>query len=153
MDCAAEASRDWYHKNLDKAHEISKKWRDRNPERRKELRNQWRASPIGKASVKNGYLLRAFGISLADYVAMAVKQGGVCLICAQAETRKDRSGRVKPLSVDHDHTTGKVRGLLCDGCNNAIGNLRDDPRRARAVARYLEAASGNVVELTGIGGT
>lgn len=151
--CRNRSAREWYHRNLDKARAQGKKWRAGNPERKKELSVQWKATAIGRASIRNGYLRRAFGISLAEYTAMAVKQGGVCAICAQLETRKDRSGNVCPLSVDHDHATGKVRGLLCDACNNAIGRLNDDPRLARAVARYLEAASGNVVELTGIGGT
>lgn len=47
-----------------------------------------------------------------------------------------------PICVDHDHTTGKVRGLLCHGCNHGIGSLKDDPAMLRAAADYLEEANG-----------
>ncbi len=152
MDCAAMYSREWHHKNRERVLATQKRYREKNPEMKKKQLAQWRATPSGKVSVRKEYLKRVFGLSLADYITMAVKQGGVCLICAQVETRKDRSGKVKPLSVDHDHLTGKVRGLLCDACNNAIGNLRDDPQIARAVARYLEGDA-KVVPLKTIGGT
>ena len=45
--------------------------------------------------------------------------------------------------IDHDHKTGKVRGLLCNSCNHTLGLLRDDPIALRALADYLEQASGS----------
>ncbi len=45
------------------------------------------------------------------------------------------------LMVDHDHTTGEVRGLLCHNCNRAIGLLREDPERLRRAIEYLEGAT------------
>jgi hypothetical protein len=62
---------------------------------------------------------------------MVSKQGGICAICR--ETKIDR--------IDHDHKTGKVRGLLCHCCNAALGLFRDLPDRLRAAAEYLENAS------------
>ena len=54
-------------------------------------------------------------------------QGGVCAICHQPETTTSRNvERVKMLSIDHDHETSKIRGLLCNNCNRAIGLLKDD---------------------------
>jgi hypothetical protein len=44
------------------------------------------------------------------------------------------------LHVDHDHGTGRIRGLLCFRCNNALGDLEDDPALVRAAARYLKTA-------------
>jgi hypothetical protein len=54
-----------------------------------------------------------------------------CQVCGS-------SGSNRRLSVDHDHTSGKVRGLLCASCNFAIGNMGDDPDKLRAAANYLE---------------
>lgn len=68
-----------------------------------------------------------------DYVAMFEAQGGVCAVCKEP----CRSGRA--LAVDHDHASGRVRGLLCAGCNGALGLLLDDPRRAEAAVAYLTA--------------
>jgi hypothetical protein len=62
------------------------------------------------------------GITLADYEAMLARQGGGCATCG----RKPESG--KNLHVDHDHQTGKIRGLLCIGCNLAIGYLEHASR-------------------------
>jgi hypothetical protein len=63
---------------------------------------------------------------------MVAQQNGVCAICREPE-REERS-----LSVDHCHLTGRVRSLLCSGCNKAIGFLRESPLLARAAATYLE---------------
>ena len=72
-----------------------------------------------------------------EYVSLAEAQGGRCAICRQPETHRDRSGSVQPLGVDHDHRTGKVRGLLCHSCNTALGYFRDDPALLTAAAEYV----------------
>jgi hypothetical protein len=64
---------------------------------------------------------------------MLVSQEGVCLLCG-SPPRPPYS-----LHVDHDHATGRIRGLLCFTCNNALGDFADDPDRLRAAARYVEA--------------
>lgn len=78
-------------------------------------------------------LRHKFGITLAEYEALAAAQGGVCAIC-----HSPPQGHRRHLDVDHDHTTSEVRGLLCSPCNRAIGYLRDDPDLLRAAAAYLE---------------
>jgi hypothetical protein len=75
--------------------------------------------------------LRRYGITERHYVGLLRKQNGVCAICGTPP-----NGRL--LAVDHDHNTGKVRGLLCQGCNAAIGYLMDDPVVVRKAAEYLE---------------
>lgn len=66
---------------------------------------------------------------------MVTAQGGVCAICEQPEPKKR-------LAVDHDHTTGAVRALLCSKCNVALGLMSDDPARLRVAAHYLETHHG-----------
>lgn len=88
-------------------------------------------------NVRNTELKKLYGLSLEDWERMYADQGGVCAICKQSES--DKSTRYSNLAVDHCHTTGVVRGLLCSACNRAIGFLGDDPDRAKALAEYLGA--------------
>lgn len=78
-----------------------------------------------------------FGITPEQYWEMHAAQGGVCAICGQPETRV-RNGRVCDLVVDHDHTTGAIRQLLCSKCNTGIGWFRDDPELLRVAALYVQ---------------
>ena len=79
---------------------------------------------------------RKYDITEYEYLCMLDDQGGHCALCPS--TVADRRGG--PLHVDHDHVTGKVRGLLCGPCNHGIGKFQDDPARLRAAADYLEEA-------------
>lgn len=85
-------------------------------------------------------LWQNYGITHDQYDAMFAAQNGVCAACSLPETKIDsRTKELRYLSVDHDHTTGgKVRALLCAGCNAALGLLREDPARIRALADYAE---------------
>jgi len=76
--------------------------------------------------------LKEFGLTIEDYDQMLLKQNGVCKICG----KKCSSGR--RLAVDHCHTTGKVRGLLCGRCNQGIGHFQDDSGRLLIAAAYLQ---------------
>lgn len=81
--------------------------------------------------------LRTYGLTSDQYDQLHDAQNGLCAICSQPETMTYR-GRTKALSIDHDHNTGQVRGLLCASCNFALGKFYDDPHRLRAAADYLE---------------
>ena len=70
---------------------------------------------------KDKKLQRAYGISYQEYLYMLETQGGCCAICGTNDT-----GKRKAFAVDHCHTTGLVRGLLCNGCNTGIGLLKED---------------------------
>lgn len=94
-------------------------WRKKNPERYKQQ--------VWKRNLKAKY-----GITPAEYTAMAERQKGLCAICAQASV-----GKKKYLSVDHCHTTGKVRGLLCDKCNLGIGLIGDTVEQVQRVMDYI----------------
>jgi hypothetical protein len=65
-------------------------------------------------------------------------RGDGCGICQVVDDPTDRWGT---LHVDHDHATGRVRGVLCNGCNNGLGRFKDDPALLRAAADYLERAA------------
>lgn len=81
-------------------------------------------------------LKRKYSLSLEDYDALLQAQGGVCAACGHTETMV-RRGRANPLSVDHSHEDGHIRGLLCNRCNRALGLLRDDWRTIQALLDYL----------------
>lgn len=82
------------------------------------------------------HLKRTYGITLADYQAMLERQGGGCGICG-GQPDKGKGAVKGRFDVDHCHGTGKVRGLLCSGCNRGIGYLGDTPVRVRAALEYL----------------
>ena len=77
-------------------------------------------------------LKRLYGITLQDYVQMFEKQGEVCAIC------KKKCPTRKSLSVDHDHQTGIVRGLLCNRCNRALGMFKDNSTLLLRAAQYIK---------------
>ncbi len=72
-----------------------------------------------------------YGITLEIYEAMLKSQNGGCAICGKTDGKR--------LHVDHDHATGKVRGLLCFKCNVSIGHFGDDIAVLRLAIRYLES--------------
>jgi hypothetical protein len=77
---------------------------------------------------KNRDLQRRYGISIEEQETMIFNQSGKCASCGD-ETK---------LCVDHDHTTGKVRGLLCQSCNKALGLFKDDITVLNKAIKYLE---------------
>lgn len=87
----------------------------------------------------DGARLKKYGLSHSQYHALLVKQGNACAICGlqfeSAPTSHANLGR-RP-HVDHDHATGRVRGILCGPCNKGIGFFRDSPSALRRAARYL----------------
>lgn len=74
---------------------------------------------------------RTYGLKQGEYEKLYVAQNGRCGICERA------TGATRKLSVDHDHDTGEVRGLLCRPCNNMLGHARDDYRMFSRAVRYL----------------
>lgn len=82
-------------------------------------------------------LRHLYGVSYEVYEQMLADQGGVCAIC-QGEETYAVAGTVRMLSVDHDHVTNAVRGLLCQKCNSAIGMLNDDPVLLQRATDYVK---------------
>lgn len=84
-----------------------------------------------KEKDRNSRLKYEYGITAAEYDATLVRQGGVCRLCGKL----NRDGR--RLHVDHCHTSGEVRELLCDNCNRGLGSFADNPQLLRKAASYL----------------
>jgi hypothetical protein len=82
------------------------------------------------------WLLRNYGVTEQWYIETLANQGGKCAICAAAEP----GGPHKVFSVDHDHKTGAVRGLLCKDCNHMLGMAKDNPSTLESAIKYLQKA-------------
>lgn len=89
-------------------------------------------------SVKLSARIKKFGITLDEYYAMSEKQNGKCAICG-AEVGDAMGNR---LYIDHNHKTGKVRGLLCSDCNFGIGKFKDNVALMKNAIKYLEETDG-----------
>lgn len=99
----------------------------------------------GKANKRNPEHVRRHdlayyynGFTPEEYDALLAKQNGVCAICHRPEeAHSSWSSKTKPLSVDHDHVTQKVRGLLCCHCNRLLGAAKDNVETLLAAVDYL----------------
>lgn len=105
-----------------------KRWRLENPERATRTRRSYE-------------LRRKFNITLDAYERMFEEQRGCCAICKKEERIAGAFGR-RLLAVDHDHRTGKIRGLLCAACNTTLGKFGDSPLLLLEAALYLERCRG-----------
>jgi hypothetical protein len=93
-------------------------------------------------ATQRDYILRKnYGLSLNDYNCLVEKQEGKCAICGKEETAQTKTGINKTLAVDHCHSTGEVRGLLCQRCNVAIGLLGDNLAIYENCQKYLQFIS------------
>lgn len=127
--------------NPEKVREINRRSRERakeDPDRIVKLRDyQLRYRKKNRETLVARERERKFGISHAEYAELHQGQGGVCAICKKPETAT-RNGKVKSLAVDHCHSTGRIRGLLCADCNTGIGKLKEDKNIFLAAIQYLK---------------
>jgi hypothetical protein len=106
--------------------------KNRKPSRRK--------PPIIRTKEELAYLAKIrmlkhrYGLSYEEYLNMYREQEGLCKICFASK----ELGGTKGLVVDHCHTTGKVRGLLCHACNSAIGKLKENEDIINNALKYLK---------------
>lgn len=84
---------------------------------------------------KDKFLRDLYGITIEDYERMFTEQAGRCAICG---THDFGAKHAKHFPVDHCHTTGRVRGLLCHSCNLGLGQFKDDPARLVSAIEYLK---------------
>lgn len=110
----------------------------------KECNNRFdeKTTSAHRNSYKKNYYLKNNGIKFDknDYLKLLIKQKNVCAICKKPESII--SGKVnrvpKRLAIDHDHKTGKIRGLLCHRCNVSIGSMQESTELLQAAIDYLK---------------
>lgn len=146
---AREATRKWRRENPDKVREGQRKsyyknrekkiarvlqWAKDNPDKYNARMKRWRAENREKinAQQRNNRAKRLYGLSLVE-IAAEVKKNNGCACCGATEPG-NKFGWV----VDHCHTTGDVRGVLCHHCNLALGNVKDSVDHLRKLISYLE---------------
>ena len=118
--CCAQSAKLWRDSNLEKARQ---KDRDRQARQQTDKAKEW---------MRFYRWLTRHGLRPEDYHALFEVQEGYCAIC------RTPPGNGMFLHIDHCHTTGKIRGLLCPACNWALGCLKDSPDFCRSAAEYLE---------------
>jgi hypothetical protein len=134
-DYAKAKARERYQLHKERLSAYYKKYRDANRDKiRARERERYAADP-SKALGKRRRLV--YGVDHDDYVAMLAAQHGGCAICKSKKPKATGKGNARFFCVDHDHSTGAIRGLLCHRCNSAIGLMEDSPVRLREAAAYL----------------
>jgi hypothetical protein len=104
--------------------------KEREKERNKEYYELNKDKVLKRTSERS--LRYRYGLTPEDLMHMHEQQGGVCLIC-KGPPKEGRN-----LDVDHCHTTGKIRGLLCNNCNRGLGHFQDNPSFLLTAAEYLK---------------
>lgn len=99
---------------------------------------EWRRNHVEYCRARN--FKRNYGITMDEYNVRLASQNGVCAICGNGETRTFR-GMTRVLSIDHDHETNIIRGLLCCNCNAMIGYAKDDISVLESAIAYLKSHS------------
>ena len=94
------------------------------------MRQWYDEHPEQRALMQIYQLKRRYGITFADYYRMLEEQGGGCAICGYRPKKRR-------LSVDHDHETGQIRGLLCVSCNRGLPWFSESPELLDRAAEYL----------------
>ena len=138
--------KDWYERNKDRVRLRNKEYRESHKDEiRAKLRAKHEANPEirraegrayyakNKKQILGNWVRRQYGLGPQEMADLLKSQGGRCAIC-----QSDSWGHKGPM-VDHDHKPGgKVRGLLCHHCNSALGLIRDNPKIAESIIRYLQ---------------
>lgn len=131
--CSTPKPLDYFHKSRQHKTGLHPWCRDC---RRVSTRERWLRDPeLMRKLHRERQVKHRYGITQDEYLRLFEKQQGRCAICGGTEPRCNGAR----LCVDHDHATGKVRGLLCTPCNLAAGYLADSAERAELLAAYLRS--------------
>ena len=114
--------KEYYKKNGDYVRKKSREWKRKNRERDKENR-----------------IIRLYGINFKGFNEILKSQNNMCKICGILIEEKNLLDRRKNgIVIDHNHKTGKVRGILCSPCNYILGNAKDNKKILKEAINYLE---------------
>ena len=112
-------------------------YREENKEHLQKLSREWKMRNPDK--MRNTKFKLRYGITLQDYDLMLDSQNGGCAICGSSDPKRKLS---KHLCVDHCHSTGAVRGLLCYKCNVGLGAFEDNKKSLENAIKYLGGSNG-----------
>ncbi len=134
--CHTEAVREWQKENPIKVAKARNRWRSKPESSAKELaaaRDWQKRHPrkVARNSLKQ--CLKSYGLSVETFYEMVQQQNGKCYICGTEPRRR--------LYVDHNHTTGKVRKLLCSPCNSMLGMAKESIENLEKAIQYLREHS------------
>jgi hypothetical protein len=101
----------------------------------KECTRSYQKQKYDSGQIRAAVYRRQYGITLLQYDEMVKNQNGCCKICGT----DNPGGKRKRFSVDHNHETGEVRGLLCGSCNSALGLFKDNPNILQSALVYLDS--------------
>lgn len=152
--CMVVYQRQWEQENQKKMQHYRKEWEIQNKQRRQAQHQQWYQDNKESASTqmkiwysdnrnkvlktqKEYELKNKYNLSLDDYYKKFDEQNGLCAICGQPEVLRTNEV-INLLAVDHDHTTGEVRALLCRCCNLALRNIKENIKIAESMISYLK---------------
>lgn len=127
---AREFQRQWRAKHPGKAAQYAREWRLKNPEKEREQRRRYREKnrEVYRARQYAGKIRRKYGLTVEKYQELWTAQSGVCAVCALVPAQV----------VDHRHSDGQIRGLLCHKCNTALGLLNENLSSLAAAIEYLK---------------
>lgn len=140
-------TKEWRKRNPNKVKEHCKLWRNRHKTQDKKRKQEWYLknkervrcqgkiwNQNNKSKIQHRYLQKTYGITLSQYEDTFQRQNGCCAIC-----HRPQSSLKKKLGVDHNHITGKVRGLLCYECNYGLGYFKDNADILIQGAKYINS--------------
>ena len=134
--CSNIKFRDWYQANPEKARARSKAYYDKNPEMLIARTDAWKAANPEKSRAKDiRRKARKYGLTVEEYDAIVNVDR--CESCGTTNPNHRSGGFV----LDHCHTTGRVRGALCNPCNLSLGHMNDDPERIEGLLNYARRHS------------
>ena len=116
--------------------EIQAKYRETHKVQIKESSKEYNI--LNARKLKNKHLQSRYGVSIEWYDSKLEEQNNLCAACGEPEKAiQNTSGKLRPLSVDHDHESGKTRALLCTSCNAILGMLENHPEKTKKLIIYL----------------
>lgn len=143
-----ESNKKWYDANSTRKKESLRAWRKVNPDKvkmhkaKEKATKSWtarmaRAAEADPEAHKRAWYKRMYGISYADFLALAERQRWCCAICGRSVKGN------KNAHLDHNHETGKVRAILCRACNTALGMFQDSTIVLLNAIEYLDEHNGH----------
>ena len=126
--CNLGRARSYYSANPDKKQKVRNYYKERYHNNRDKIREQRRKTDISKR----------YGIDYGDFLDIIKYQNGKCAICGTNLPDIDTVTKTRKLAfIDHNHATGKIRGVLCPSCNFGLGNFKDDINVLEGAIQYL----------------